>query len=155
MFKTIFKSLFHFLIVLVLTMFLIAFHSSLLNLIWLASIKMPITISASLTMFIGDVEGLLFNGAFPVPILISMLYAITFIFTAVIRRWTVFPARVMYAVAGAFTFIIITLVLPLLVNNIDLIANARSSNGKLILIIIGAIAGLYFGSFVERSKNGK
>ena len=155
MFKTIFKSLFHFLIVLVLTMFLIAFHSSLLNLIWLASIKMPITISASLAMFIGDVEGLLFNGAFTVPILISMLYAITFIFTAVIRIWTVFPARVMYAVAGAFTFIIITLVLPLLVNNIDLIANARSSNGKLTLIIIGAIAGMYFGSFVERSKNGK
>ena len=116
---------------------------------------MPITISASLAMFIGDVEGLLFNGAFPVPILISMLYAITFIFTAVIRRWIVFPARVMYAFAGAFTFIIITLVLPLLVNNIDLIANARSSNGKLTLIIIGAIAGMYFGSFVERSKNGK
>ena len=155
MFKTIFKSLFHFLIVLVLTMFLIALHSSLLNLIWLASIKMPITISASLTMFISDVEGLLFNGAFPLPILISMLYAITFVLTAVIRRWTVFPVRLMYAVAGAFTFIIITLVLPLLVNNIDLIANARSSNGKLTLIIIGAIAGLYFGSFVERSKNGK
>ena len=155
MFKTIFKSLFHFLIVLVLTMFLIALHSSLLNLIWLASIKMPITRSASLTMFISDVEGLLFNGAFPLPILISMLYAITFVLTAVIRRWTVFPVRLMYAVAGAFTFIIITLVLPLLVNNIDLIANARSSNGKLTLIIIGAIAGLYFGSFVERSKNGK
>ncbi len=155
MFKTIFKSLFHFLIVLVLTMFLIALHSSLLNLIWLASIKMPITISASLTMFISDVEGLLFNGAFPLPILISMLYAITFVLTAVIRRWTVFPVRLMYAFAGAFTFIIITLVLPLLVNNIDLIANARSSNGKLTLIIIGAIAGLYFGSFVERSKNGK
>ena len=155
MFKTIFKSLFHFLIVLVLTMFLIALHSSLLNLIWLASINMPITISASLTMFISDVEGLLFNGAFPLPILISMLYAITFVLTAVIRRWTVFPVRLMYAVAGAFTFIIITLVLPLLVNNIDLIANARSSNGKLTLIIIGAIAGLYFGSFVERSKNGK
>ena len=155
MFKTIFKSLFHFLIVLVLTMFLIALHSSLLNLIWLASIKMPITISASLTMLISDVEGLLFNGAFPLPILISMLYAITFVLTAVIRRWTVFPVRLMYAVAGAFTFIIITLVLPLLVNNIDLIANARSSNGKLTLIIIGAIAGLYFGSFVERSKNGK
>ncbi len=155
MFKAIFKSLFHFLIVLVLTMFLIALHSSLLNLIWLASIKMPITISASLTMFISDVEGLLFNGAFPLPILISMLYAITFVLTAVIRRWTVFPVRLMYAFAGAFTFIIITLVLPLLVNNIDLIANARSSNGKLTLIIIGAIAGLYFGSFVERSKNGK
>ena len=155
MFKTIFKSLFHFLIVLVLTMFLIALHSSLLNLIWLASINMPITISASLTMFISDVEGLLFNGAFPLPILISMLYAITFVLTAVIRRWTVFPVRLMYAVAGAFTFIIITLVLPLLVNNIDLIANARSSNGKLTLIIIGAIAGLYFGYFVERSKNGK
>ena len=114
---------------------------------------MPVTVSTIIDVFYGDFRGLLFGGAFPVPVLIALICLILFLLTGILRRWLRFSPVFMYAMSGLATFLVVTVVLPLGFNNIDLIANARTGIGKSLLCLFGAAAGAYFGFFVGRSKN--
>ena len=153
MVRKIFKVLFHFIIAIFIMMFLIAAHSSSLNLLWLSSMNMPVTVSTIIDVFYGDFTGLLFGGAFPVPVLIAVICFILFLLTGILSRWMHFSPVFMYAMSGAAAFLVVTVVLPLGFNNIDLIANARTGIGKSLLCLFGGAAGAYFGFFVERSKD--
>ena len=153
MVRKIFKVIFHFIIAIFIMMFLIAAHSSSLNLLWLSSMNMPVTVSTIIDVFYGDFRGLLFGGAFPVPVLIAFICLILFLLTGILRRWLRFSPVFMYAMSGLATFLVVTVVLPLGFNNIDLIANARTGLGKSLLCLFGAAAGTYFGFFVGRSKD--
>ena len=155
MVRKIFKVIFHFIIAIFIMMFLISAHSSSLNLLWLSSMNMPVTESTIIDVFFGDFRGLVFGGAFPIPVLVALICLILFLLTGILRRWLHFSPVSMYSMSGAATFLIVTVVLPLGFNNIDLIANARTGVGKSLLCLFGAAAGAYFGFFVGRSKDDK
>ena len=129
-------------------MFLIAAHSSSLNLLWLSSMNMPVNVSTIIDVFYGDFRGLLFDGAFPVPVLIALICLILFLLTGILRRWLRLSPVFMYAMSGVATFLVVTVVLPLGFNNIDLIANARTGIGRVCCVYSAQLLVSYFGIFL-------
>jgi hypothetical protein len=128
-----------------LAMFFVAAQTSLSNLWWLSSVDMPITGFIIISMLLRDLIGMSVAGAFPIIAVVAAGLLIAFFVAHILSKFISTERKILYALAGGAALFAIVVLMPLAFYNLDLIAGARTSLGKGIIIIGGMIAGCYFG----------
>jgi hypothetical protein len=145
------KSLYLIISILIATV-LVVLQTTLSNLIWLSSIDMPVSIGLVLNTFFADLIGMNLGGAIPLVGLVAAGMLIAYGVTRILLIWIDTRKSYAYALAGAAAILAIVLLMPLAFYNLDLIAGARTTLGKIILILCGLLSGYYFGSKIENKE---
>lgn len=145
------KSLYLIISILIATV-LVVLQTTLSNLIWLSSIDMPVSIGLVLNTFFADLIGMNLGGAIPLVGLVAAGMLIAYCVTRILLIWIDTRKSYAYALAGAAAILAIVLLMPLAFYNLDLIAGARTTIGKIILILCGLLSGYYFGSKIENKE---
>jgi len=145
------KSLYLIISILIATV-LVVLQTTLSNLIWLSSIDMPVSIGLVLNTFFADLIGMNLGGAIPLVGLVAAGMLIAYCVTRILLIWIDTRKSYAYALAGAAAILAIVLLMPLAFYNLDLIAGARTTLGKIILILCGLLSGYYFGSKIENKE---
>ena len=145
------KSL-HLIISILIATLLVVLQTTLSNLIWLSSIDMPVSIGLVLNTFFADLIGMNLGGAIPLVGLVAAGMLIAYGVTRILLIWIDTRKSYAYALAGAAAILAIVLLMPLAFYNLDLIAGARTTLGKTILILCGLLSGYYFGSKIENKE---
>ncbi|MFL2701681.1 MAG: hypothetical protein ACJ0F3_02355 [Gammaproteobacteria bacterium] len=145
------KSLYLIISILIATV-LVVLQTTLSNLMWLSSIDMPVSIGLVLNTFFADLIGMNLGGAIPLVGLVAAGMLIAYCVTRILLIWIDTRKSYAYALAGAAAILAIVLLMPLAFYNLDLIAGARTTLGKIILILCGLLSGYYFGSKIENKE---
>ena len=145
------KSLYLIISILIATV-LVVLQTTLSNLIWLSSIDMPVSIGLVLNTFFADLIGMNLGGAIPLVGLVAAGMLIAYGVTLILLIWIDTRKSYAYALAGAAAILAIVLLMPLAFYNLDLIAGARTTLGKIILILCGLLSGYYFGYKIENKE---
>ncbi len=145
------KSLYLIISILIATV-LVVLQTTISNLIWLSSIDMPVSIGLALNTFFADLIGMNLGGAIPLVGLVAAGMLIAYGVTRILLIWIDTRKSYAYALAGAAAILAIVLLMPLAFYNLDLIAGARTTLGKIILILCGLLSGYYFGSKIENKE---
>jgi hypothetical protein len=145
------KSLYLIISILIATV-LVVLQTTISNLIWLSSIDMPVSIGLALNTFFADLIGMNLGGAIPLVGLVAAGMLIAYGVTRILLIWIDTRKSYAYALAGAAAILAIVLLMPLAFYNLDLIAGARTTIGKIILILCGLLSGYYFGSKIENKE---
>ena len=145
------KSLYLIISILIATV-LVVLQTTISNLIWLSSIDMPVSIGLVLNTFFADLIGMNLGGAIPLVGLVAAGMLIAYGVTLILLIWIDTRKSYAYALAGAAAILAIVLLMPLAFYNLDLIAGARTTLGKIILILCGLVSGYYFGSKIENKE---
>jgi hypothetical protein len=145
------KSLYLIISILIATV-LVVLQTTISNLIWLSSIDMPVSIGLVLKTFFADLIGMNLGGAIPLVGLVAAGMLIAYCVTRILLIWIDTRKSYAYALAGAAAILAIVLLMPLAFYNLDLIAGARTTLGKIILILCGLLSGYYFGSKIENKE---
>ena len=145
------KSLYLIISILIATV-LVVLQTTLSNLIWLSSIDMPVSIGLVLNTFFADLIGMNLGGAIPLVGLVAAGMLIAYGVTRILLIWIDTRKSYAYALAGSAAILAIVLLMPLAFYNLDLIAGARTTLGKIILILCGLLSGYYFGSKIENKE---
>ena len=145
------KSLYLIISILIATV-LVVLQTTLSNLMWLSSIDMPVSIGLVLNTFFADLIGMNLGGAIPLVGLVAAGMLIAYGVTRILLIWIDTRKSYAYALAGAAAILAIVLLMPLAFYNLDLIAGARTTLGKIILILCGLLSGYYFGSKIENKE---
>ena len=145
------KSLYLIISILIATV-LVVLQTTLSNLMWLSSIDMPVSIGLVLNTFFADLIGMNLGGAIPLVGLVAVGMLIAYCVTRILLIWIDTRKSYAYALAGAAAILAIVLLMPLAFYNLDLIAGARTTIGKIILILCGLLSGYYFGSKIENKE---
>ena len=128
---------------------LVVLQTTLSNLMWLASVDMPVTIGLTFNTFFGDLIGMNSGGAIPLVGLVAVGMILAYSVAKILLIWINTKKSYAYGLAGAAAILAIVLLMPLAFYNLDLIAGARTALGKTILILCGFLSGYYFGSRLE------
>ena len=131
---------------------LVVLQTTLSNFMWLSSIDMPVSIGLVLNTFFADLIGMNLGGAIPLVGLVAAGMLIAYGVTRILLIWIDTRKSYAYALAGAAAILAIVLLMPLAFYNLDLIAGARTTLGKIILILCGLLSGYYFGSKIENKE---
>ena len=131
---------------------LVVLQTTISNLIWLSSIDMPVSIGLALNTFFADLIGMNLGGAIPLVGLVAAGMLIAYGVTRILLIWIDTRKSYAYALAGSAAILAIVLLMPLAFYNLDLIAGARTTLGKIILILCGLLSGYYFGSKIENKE---
>ena len=83
---------------------------------------------------------------------IALGFLIAFSFTWVVLRWVKVQKRIAYGIAGAIALVLIVYLMPLVFFGIDMLAGARTTVGKIILILCGYIGGHFFGTRLSKEQ---
>ena len=142
-----------FLISVSIAMGLVAIHTSVTNLLWLSSIDMPISLGIIISTIVSDIIGMSFQGEVPVIALILIGLLIAFCTAGLLFKRAVISKPKLYALAGGTALLATIMLLSLALGSMDLIAGARTSLGRCIIVLAGILAGYYFG--VELTKVAK
>jgi len=142
-----------FLISVSIAMGLVAIHTSVTNLLWLSSIDMPISLGIIISTIVSDIIGMSFQGEVPVIALILIGLLIAFCTAGLLFKRAVISKPKLYALAGGAALLATVMLLSLALGSMDLIAGARTSLGRCIIVLAGILAGYYFG--VELTKVAK
>jgi len=142
-----------FLISVSIAMGLVAIHTSVTNLLWLSSIDMPISFEIIISTIARDIIGMSVQGEVPVIALILFGLLIAFCIAGVLSKIVTLSKPKLYALAGGAALLATLMLLSLVLGNMDLIAGARTSLGRSIIILAGILAGYYFG--VQLTKAAK
>ena len=145
------KSLYLIISILIATV-LVVLQTTLSNLMWLSSIDMPVSIGLVLNTFFADLIGMNLGGAIPLVGLVAAGMLIAYGVSRILLIWIDTRKSYAYALAGAAAILAIVLLMPLAFYNLDLIAGARTTLGKIILILCGLLSGYYFGSKIENKE---
>jgi hypothetical protein len=145
------KSLYLIISILIATV-LVVLQTTTSNLIWLSSIDMPVSIGLALNTFFADLIGMNLGGAIPLVGLVAAGMLIAYGVTRILLIWIDTRKSYAYALAGSAAILAIVLLMPLAFYNLDLIAGARTTLGKIILILCGLLSGYYFGSKIENKE---
>ena len=145
------KSLYLIISILIATV-LVVLQTTLSNLMWLSSIDMHVSIGLVLNTFFADLIGMNLGGAIPLVGLVAAGMLIAYCVTRILLIWIDTRKSYAYALAGAAAILAIVLLMPLAFYNLDLIAGARTTLGKIILILCGLLSGYYFGSKIENKE---
>ncbi|MDP6181442.1 MAG: hypothetical protein QF527_02080 [SAR86 cluster bacterium] len=145
------KSLYLIISILIATV-LVVLQTTISNLIWLSSIDMPVSIGLALNTFFADLIGMNLGGAIPLVGLVAAGMLIAYGVTRILLIWIDTRKSYAYALAGSAAILAIVLLMPLAFYNLDLIAGARTTLGKIILILCGLLSGYYFGSKIENKE---
>ncbi len=135
--------------------FLVGAQTTVFNLIWLSSVDMPVTFSVLISSIYHDFVLMTLTPAPPAPLpllptIISLGLFIAFGVTWIILKWTGIEKKYAYGIAGAMALVFIVYLMPLLFFGVDMLAGARSTIGKISLIICGYLGGHFFGSRLSK-----
>ena len=144
-----------FLISVSIAMGLVAIHTSVTNLLWLSSIDMPISLGIIISTIASDIIGMSFQGEVPVIALILIGLLIAFCTAGLLFKRTTLSEPKLYALAGGTALLATVMLLSLALGSMDLIAGARTSLGRCIIILAGILAGYYFGVQLTEAANNE
>ena len=135
--------------------FLVGAQTTVFNLIWLSSVDMPVTFVVLISSIYHDFILMTLTPAPPAPLpllptIISLGLFIAFGVTWIILKWTGIEKKYAYGIAGAMALVFIVYLMPLLFFGVDMLAGARSTIGKISLIICGYLGGHFFGSRLSK-----
>ena len=135
--------------------FLVGAQTTVFNLIWLSSVDMPVTLGVLISSIYHDFVLMTLTPAPPAPLpllptIISLGLFIAFGVTWIILKWTGIEKKYAYGIAGAMALVFIVYLMPLLFFGVDMLAGARSTIGKISLIICGYLGGHFFGSRLSK-----
>ena len=144
-----------FLISVSIAMGLVAIHTSVTNLLWLSSIDMPISFGIIISTIASDIIGMSFQGEVPVIALILIGLLIAFCTAGLLFKRAMLSKPKLYALAGGTALLATVMLLSLALGSMDLIAGARTSLGRCIIILAGILAGYYFGVQLTKVANNE
>ncbi len=135
--------------------FLVGAQTTVFNLIWLSSVDMPVTFGILISSIYHDFVLMTLTPAPPAPLpllptIISLGLFIAFGVTWIVLRWAGMEKKYAYGIAGAMALVFIVYLMPLLFFGVDMLAGARSTIGKISLIICGYLGGHFFGSRLSK-----
>tara|TARA_B100002049_G_C15940418_1_gene316066 strand:- start:149 stop:616 length:468 start_codon:yes stop_codon:yes gene_type:complete len=135
--------------------FLVGAQTTVFNLIWLSSVDMPVTLGVLISSIYHDFVLMTLTPAPPAPLpllptIISLGLFIAFGVTWIVLRWAGMEKKYAYGIAGAMALVFIVYLMPLLFFGVDMLAGARSTIGKISLIICGYLGGHFFGSRLSK-----
>ncbi len=147
------KNILMFLVTVFITTFLLVSQTTISNLMWLSSLDMPVNASIVVTSIFHDLISMNTQGEIPAAGLVAPGMAIAFIVARIALIWIPIKRRYVYAFAGGAALLMIVLLMPLAFYNLDLLAGARSTLGKLFLVISGVLGGYFFGVNLTTKEN--
>ena len=135
--------------------FLVGAQTTVFNLIWLSSVDMPVTFGILISSIYHDFVLMTLTPAPPAPLpllptIISLGLFIAFGATWIVLKWAGIQKKYAYGIAGAMALVFIVYLMPLLFFGVDMLAGARSTIGKICLIICGYLGGHFFGSRLSK-----
>ena len=144
-------------LIILLVSFLVGAQTTVFNLIWLSSVDMPVTFGVLISSIYHDFVLMTLTPSTPplppiplLPTIISLGLFIAFGVTWIILKWTGMQKKYAYGIAGAMALVFIVYLMPLLFFGVDMLAGARSTIGKISLIICGYLGGHFFGSRLSK-----
>ncbi len=153
------KKILFFLLSMLLTSFLVGAQTTILNLIWLSSLEMPVTLMVYISSIFQDFYMLSLSpvvGMLPIsippllPTLIFLGFLISFSVTWLALKWVKIEKKYAYGIAGAVALFFIVYLMPVVFFGVDMLAGARTPLGKLSLIICGYVGGHFMGSKLNK-----
>ena len=151
--KNMLKNILMFLVTVFITTFLLVSQTTISNLMWLSSLDMPVNASIVVTSIFHDLISMNTQGEVPAAGLVALGMVIAFIVARIILIWIPIKRTYVYAFAGGAALLMIVLLMPLAFYNLDLLAGARSTLGKLFLVISGILGGYFFGTNLTTKEN--
>ena len=141
----------------VLVTFLVGAQTTVSNLIWLSGIDMPVTFMVFISSIYHDFVLLSLSSSpfAPLPILstiITLGLLVSFGVTWIVLRWIKTEKKYAYGIAGAVALLFIVYLMPLIFFGVDMLAGARTTGGKISLIICGGVGGYFFGSRLSKGE---
>ena len=135
--------------------FLVGAQTTVFNLIWLSSVDMPVTLGVLISSIYHDFVFMTLTPAPPLPLpllptIIALGLFIAFGVTWIVLKWSGIQKKYAYGIAGAMALVFIVYLMPLLFFGVDMLAGARSTIGKISLIICGYLGGHFFGSRLSK-----
>ena len=120
--------------------FLVGAQTTTFNLVWLSSVDMPVSLGVLISSVYHDFLLMTLTPAPPLPLpllptIIALGFLIAFSFTWLVLRWVKVQKRIAYGIAGAIALVLIVYLMPLVFFGIDMLAGARTTVGKIILIL--------------------
>ena len=147
------KNILMFIVTVFITTFLLVSQTTISNLMWLSSLDMPVNASIVVTSIFHDFISMNTQGEIPAAGLVASGMVIAFIVARITLIWIPIKRRYVYAFAGGAALLMIVLLMPLAFYNLDLLAGARSTLGKLFLVISGVLGGYFFGANLTTKEN--
>lgn len=153
------KKILFFLLSILLTSFLVGAQTTILNLMWLSSLEMPVTLMVYISSIFQDFYMLSLSpvvGMLPIsippllPTLIFLGFLISFSVTWLALKWVKIEKKYAYGIAGAVALFFIVYLMPVVFFGVDMLAGARTPLGKLSLIICGYVGGHFMGSKLNK-----
>jgi hypothetical protein len=153
------KKILFFLLSILLTSFLVGAQTTILNLMWLSSLEMPVTLMVYISSIFKDFYMLSLSpvvGMLPIsippllPTLIFLGFLISFSVTRLALKWVKVEKKYAYGIAGAVALFFIVYLMPVVFFGVDMLAGARTPLGKLSLIICGYVGGHFMGSKLNK-----
>ena len=153
------KKILFFLLSILLTSFLVGAQTTILNLMWLSSLEMPVTLMVYISSIFKDFYMLSLSpvvGMLPIsippllPTLIFLGFLISFSVTWLALKWVKVEKKYAYGIAGAVALFFIVYLMPVVFFGVDMLAGARTPLGKLSLIICGYVGGHFMGSKLNK-----
>ena len=135
--------------------FLVGAQTTVFNLIWLSSVDMPVTLGVLISSIYHDFVLMTLTPAPPLPLpllptIIALGLFIAFGVTWIVLKWSSIQKKYAYGIAGAMALVFIVYLMPLLFFGVDMLAGARLTIGKIILIMCGYLGGHFFGSRLSK-----
>lgn len=155
------KKILFFLLSILLTSFLVGAQTTIVNLMWLSSVEMPVTLTVLISSLFQDFYMLSLSpvvGMLPVsippllPTLILLGFLISFSVTWLALKWVKIEKKYAYGIAGAVALFFIVYLMPFVFFGIDMLAGARTPLGKVSLIICGYLGGHFMGSKLNKTE---
>ena len=155
------KKILFFLLSIFLTSFLVGAQTTILNLMWLSSLEMPVTLMVYISSIFKDFYMLSLSpvvGMLPIsippllPTLIFLGFLISFSVTWLALKWVKVEKKYAYGIAGAVALFFIVYLMPVVFFGVDMLAGARTPLGKVSLIICGYVGGHFMGSKLNKTE---
>ena len=132
-----------------LTVMLITPVSSISNLIWLASVDMPVTIFSSLEVILFDFQRL----GIGLYLVVIVGFSIAFSVAGLISRFSKFGGKYLYSIAGAFAIGMALFLMVELLFQTELLGGNRTIIGKILHLVAGFLGGYFYFYLISKEKN--
>ena len=132
-----------------LTVTLITPISSISNLIWLASVDMPVTIFSSLEVILFDFQRL----GIALYVVVIVGFSIAFSVAGLISRFFQLGGKYLYSIAGAFAIGIALFLMVELLFQTELLGGNRTILGKILHLVAGFLGGYFYFYLISKEKN--
>tara|TARA_Y100000741_G_scaffold159425_1_gene120420 strand:- start:9 stop:842 length:834 start_codon:yes stop_codon:yes gene_type:complete len=132
-----------------LTVMLITPISSISNLIWLASVDMPVNIFSSLEVILFDFQRL----GIALYVVVIVGFSIAFSVAGLISRFSRFGGKYLYSIAGAFAIGMALFLMVELLFQTELLGGNRTILGKILHLVAGFLGGYFYFYLISKEKN--